>query len=466
MTTKYLGRALVLAAALNTAFFAPAQGEEFHDRLREFVNGLRVDYAPTINTAHEFMIASYYYNLGLDLQLAAGVLTETIARIRHESTSIAARLQNVEIVVADIEANREPSQAILPAHRTAFFAYYTFARLHREFTDVVSDVERLTELHKSFCSPERVTLAQQLFDPARFYASTIFNVVSPPTPDFGGHFSITFDADGNLTSVEGGAGTGQQLPQGYTDEEHAIVWGTGAGAATIAQGLGAGSAAGPIGAAVVAVGYAILAGIQNEDRVKAIEEQVELMREADSIHFAVIQQVESKVPQLVEHYCYKVRGDENIAGPITTVAEFATGDDGAELLADLAITRNMASEVSLTLKAWAEDNLGLDVETLHRVDVAKTLAEMANQWQAEEEKARTFWTSKIAAALEAPMTDRRPMPDALSAAELSAALDNLTWGDCRFALCQPMFGEEVHVEEHAQVAASWLWLRQRLMEKK
>lgn len=462
MSTMPRIKTLVLALALILVSVTPALADQFRDGLQKFVNGLKGHYAPMVNMAHDFLIGSYYDNRGMDLQLAVAVLTQTVAHLKQEADEVASQLRNVETIVADIQAGYPPSQEVLPLYRVAYFARYKLERLHRRLMSVVSDAKRVSELHTNFCNAEKVGAAHKLFEPSQFYGSTAFNVISPPIPDFGVHVSLTFGPDGDLISANAGAGNGNQLPQGYTDAEHALAWGAAAGAAYLAESLGAASAVNPIAAAVVIVGYAILADIKNKDRVKAIKEQVDLMEEADAVHDAAIAELRSNIPVLVEKYCTRVR--ERIDGPVSTLAKFATTGSAAHLLSEFETSRDKAREMARILGAWTERNSASgDLEISLRKAVANILAELGLQWQTEEKKARDYWMSKIKPTLEAPADGGLPMPGSLSPDELSKALDNLTLGDCQFALCYPLFDEEIPPTKHPNVSAAWLWFRDRLV---
>ena len=460
--TKWVQRTVVFLVLASASLHTTAFGEEeYITRLREFVDGLRTYYSQTLNSSHEFMISSYYYNLGTDLQLASNVLTQSIAWSRSEAIKLASIQARLDLLIEGLTAGRVPGQTVFPAYRDAYFGQFEIREIKARLELVFLDIEKLKAVHSSFCSMDKQEYAQVLFQPEHYYASTVFSVITPPAPNFGGYVQFTFDSQGNLTDADAGPGSGpQQLPPGFTDEENLLVYGTGAAAASFASYLGAGSAAGPIGTAVVIVGYAILSGIKNEDRVRAIEEQVGLMEEADAIHDGTISEIQSKVPMLTKKYCEAVAAHPNIEGPINRLVAFAEGNEGREFVAELSELEAKLAESASFLNEWLQNNIGIDANVQLKREAEEILDEMAVQWDFEEQNAGQFWSERINTKFvvpTGPVISFRPTVE-----ERAAALDALTWGDCRYALCYPLANEDVPSELDPSVSIVWKWHRERL----
>lgn len=445
------------------SLLAPTQssGQEYLERLKEFVDGLRKDYSATIRFSHEFMVSSYYYNLGSDLQLAANVLTQSIAKSRSDAIDLASTQARLDLLVEELRAGRLPNQSVLAAYRTAYFDQFEIKNVQSRLALVFRDIESLQLTYENFCSPSQLERARRLFQPQHYYASTVFSVITPPAPHFGGYAQFTFDSQGNLTDADAGPGSGpQQLPPGYTDEEHALVWGTGASAASLAAYLGAGSAAGPIGVAVVIVGYAVLSGIENKDRVQAIEDQVDLMEEADSIHDRTIAEIKDEVPALVQTSCKSVAANVNISGPIEHLVDFSKGESGTKLVSELNELGTKSAATAIYFDEWLQTNLAIDAEAEIEIETQEILNQMSAQWDFEEQNAGRFWSERINDIF--VPSDGPDIVYTSTVEQRAAALDAITWGDCRYALCYPLANDEVPSELDPYVSIVWSWNRERL----
>lgn len=454
----------IIIASVMTPTAASSE-EEFIEELKAFVSDLRKDYTRTLTLSHEFMISLYYFNRGTDLQLASNVLTQWIASSRVDATNLASNQASLDLLVEDLKKGNAPRQAVLRSYRDAYFGQFESRRARHRLEAILLDIKKLGDAHSQFCAAENQDRAQLIFQPENYYASTVFTVIKPPPVDFGGYVQFSFDTQGNLTSATAGAGSGpQQLPNGFTEEEHEFAQGAGGVAIGISGALGAGAWAGPIGAAVSLIVYGIMSGIKNEDRVRAIEEQVDLMQEADAIHDETIAEIRDRVPSLTEKYCEVVVADPNIKGPVDSLTGFMNGNDSREFIAQLKDLEANAIESTRYLDEWLTINIGINPSAYLEAETEQALDEMAVQWTFEEQNARRFWSEKVNSVflgLDGSVSSFRSSPE-----ERSKALDALTWGDCRFALCYPLLDEEVPSELDPNVSLVWEWNRKRLEEAK
>ena len=142
------------------------------------------------------------------------------------------------------------------------------------------------------------------------------------------------------------------------------------------------------------------------------------------------------------------------------LVSFLEGDEADELISELEGLEVSLSDNAVFLDEWLQDNVGINGNTQLTIEAKAILDGMAGQWEFEEQNAGQFWIENINSKFlepTGPVISFRSTPE-----ERATALDALTWGDCRYALCYPLSGEEVPGELDPYVSIVWMWYRDQL----
>lgn len=462
MSIRRKSTALLLAFCMAGS---PSHADELVDRLKRFLDELRSDYRPLLTSSHQFMINSYFRDRATDQVLVMARIQSAVAAMQQDVQQAASRLSSATLIAEDIQAGRSPSSLVIPAYRNLFFDRSRTIRQLDDLKVYLNDGRDLVALAATSCSQPVLDKVTELFAPQHFYTNNVLNTVIPNSPDFSWNMTITFRSDGTVESMRGGAGEpGQQLPGGYTQEEHVIAWVGGAAAATAVNAAtgaaltAATAAATGVGLAVVAVAYAVMAALKYADKVNAIHEQAELMKEADAIHENTIAYINTNNAIWIKDACLKQKALN--ADALKALDAFLASSDNM-----VAQINELTSETQSKL-AILEDYI---VRELHQSapaqlvveNVRQSLDHMLQGWTAQEQEARIFWSENLGATILPPESTHRAMPAGVFTGALDEALDNLTIGDCRFAQCYPTFGQKVPVENEDKVSLAWLYLRSR-----
>lgn len=424
------------------------------DALHAYVDDMKANYRDMLIETHQSLITAFFRDRFTDRLLVVSELQGRELATEQQLLSLASNLATAKLAAEDIQAGRDPNTDTYNVFRQLFFDRQKAFQLQFYLLIFAQDAADLADVVKSDCSGANLSTARAIFDPSHLYTGDALEMQVPKSIDFGGaSVQIGFNQDGSVSSV--GAGPGPGSRGNLTKNEQDWVDGTGGAAMGIAAYAGAGAWAGPIGAAVGLVVYAIIIGLKNEDRIKAIQEQSDLLKEAQQIHYQTMAELNAKYPGWIDGACSQYATQFAPYSPAVTQAQ-SRASDLSNQASDLMSKQSSVSDV---IEKYLTSRLSSSPKEIVLGDAQNELTALSSSWTSSEAQAKQFWAANVSSYLGPTLAIGKDGFSKLPLDQLTAVLDNVTLGDCQFALCFPALGQPIPPASDDKV--SWYWLGAR-----